>query len=286
RRRRGDLHRTPPDPGDGRRGRHPGGRRRDRHQPPERRPHDPLPRDHPSPQGARRLGHRGVRWRDHSRCGRHCPRAARRRQGVHPRHLARRGGVVRQGAVRRRSRGLTPALLCLAVAAARAGRFVNDPADARARMAPPHPAFAAFRKMSYVWVDGQAFEPIGDSLDHWLTYLAGNNARQAWLDVSGGEEVCRVIRSDGDETWRTVWNGGIFMLHGTEETGPPRRRETDVSAMGVQLRDAVQAELDAGATDVRCSALERALEILASQGDGEEVSDVAWPYFVLPDGSP
>jgi hypothetical protein len=153
-------------------------------------------------------------------------------------------------------------------------------------MAPPHPAFAAFRKMSYVWVDGQAFEPIGDSLDHWLTYLGGNHARQAWLDVSGGEEVCRVIRSDGDETWRTVWNGGIFMLHGTEETGPPRRRETDVSAMGVQLRDAVQAELDAGATDVRCSALERALEILASQGDGEEVSDVAWPYFVLPDGSP
>ncbi|MGA8362176.1 MAG: hypothetical protein WB793_11180 [Candidatus Dormiibacterota bacterium] len=152
-------------------------------------------------------------------------------------------------------------------------------------MAPPHPAFAAFRKMSYVWVDGQSFEPIGDSLDHWLTYLGGNGARQAWLDVAGAEEVCHVIRSDGDETWRTVWNGGIFMLHGSEDTGPPHRRETDVDAMAVRLHDAVHAELGAGAADVRRAALERALEILASARDGEEVSDVAWPYFVLPDGS-
>jgi hypothetical protein len=140
--------------------------------------------------------------------------------------------------------------------------------------------------MSYVWVDGQAFEPIGDSLDLWLAFLRGNGARQAWMDVSGGEEVCRVIRRDGEETWRTIWNGGIFMLHGAEETGPPRRHETDVPAKAQQLHDAVQAEIVAGASDVRRAALERALEILASADDGEEVSDVAWPYFVLPDGSP
>jgi hypothetical protein len=153
-------------------------------------------------------------------------------------------------------------------------------------VAPPHPAFATFRKMSYVWVDGQAFEPIGDSLDLWLTFLRGNGARQAWLDVSGGDEVIRVIRGDGAETWRTVWNGGIFMLHGAEETGPPRHRETDISGMAQRLHDAVHAEVEAGATDVRRAALDRALEILAAPGDGEEVSDVAWPYFVLPDGSP
>ena len=140
--------------------------------------------------------------------------------------------------------------------------------------------------MSYVWVDGQAFEPIGDSLDIWLSFLRGNGARQAWLDVSGGDEVCRVIRGDGAETWRTVWNGGIFMLHGAEETGPPRHRETDVPGTGQRLHDAVHAEIEAGASDVRRAALERALEILASPGDGEEVSDVAWPYFVLPDRSP
>ena len=140
--------------------------------------------------------------------------------------------------------------------------------------------------MSYVWVDGQAFEPIGDSLDLWLTFLRGNGARQAWLDVSGGDEVIRVIRGDGAETWRTVWNGGIFMLHGAEETGPPRHRETDISGMAQRLHDAVHAEVEAGATDVRRAALDRALEILAAPGDGEEVSDVAWPYFVLPDGSP
>jgi hypothetical protein len=172
------------------------------------------------------------------------------------------------------------------VAAAHAGRFVNDPADASARLAPRHPAFAAFRKMSYVWVDGQAFEPIGDSLDLWLTYLGGNGARQAWIDVSGGEEVCRITRRDGDETWRTIWNGGIFMLHGSEETGPPRRRETDLTGTAQRLHDAIHVELESGAGDVRRAALDRALAILASDGDGEEVSDVAWPYFVLPDGSP
>ena len=140
--------------------------------------------------------------------------------------------------------------------------------------------------MSYVWVDGQAFEPIGDSLDLWLSFLRGSGARAVWMDVSGGDEVCRVTRGDGDETWRTVWNGGIFMLHGSEETGPPRHRETDVSGLAQRLHDAVHAEMEAGAAGVRQASLERALEILASPADGEEVSDVAWPYFVLPASSP
>jgi hypothetical protein len=139
--------------------------------------------------------------------------------------------------------------------------------------------------MSYVWVDGQAFEPIGDSLDLWLTFLRGNGARQAWMDVSGGDEVCRVTRRDGEETWRTVWNGGIFMLHGSEETGPPRRRETDVSGLAQRLNDAVLAEMECGAADVRRASLERALAILASPTDGEEISDVAWPYFIIPENS-
>ena len=140
--------------------------------------------------------------------------------------------------------------------------------------------------MSYVWVDGHAFEPIGDSLDLWLAFLRGNGARQAWLDVSGGDEVIRVIRGDGAENWKTVWNGGIFMLHGAEETGPPRHRETDLAGTGERLREAVEAALHTGVTDVRRTALERALAILTSPGDGEELSDIAWPYFVLPDASP
>jgi hypothetical protein len=152
-------------------------------------------------------------------------------------------------------------------------------------VAPPHPAFAAFRKMSYVWVDGRAFEPIGDSLDLWLVYLRDRGARQAWLDVSGGAEVCRVVRSDGAETWTVVWNGGIYMLHGAEDTGPPRKHEIDLAAAATQLEQAIDAELRAGVSDVRRVALERGVAILESDGDGEEVSDVAWPYFVLPEGS-
>jgi hypothetical protein len=140
--------------------------------------------------------------------------------------------------------------------------------------------------MSYIWVDGRALEPIGDSLDLWLVFLRDRGARQAWLDVSGGAEVCRVVRSDGAETWTVVWNGGIYMLHGTEDTGPPRPHEIDLAGTSLRLGEAVDAELAAGATDVRRTALELARAILASEGDGEELSDVAWPYFVLPEGSP
>jgi hypothetical protein len=162
---------------------------------------------------------------------------------------------------------------------------VADPTDSRASVAPPHPAFAAFRKMSYIWVDGRAFEPIGDSLDLWLVFLRDRGARAAWLDVSDGAEVCRVMRNDGDETWTIVWNGGIYMLHGAEDTGPPRRHEIDLAGTAALLEQSVNVELEAGASDVRRVALERSLTILGSTGDGEEVSDVAWPYFVLPDGA-
>jgi hypothetical protein len=176
-------------------------------------------------------------------------------------------------------------VLCLASASARASRSLANPLDSGAGVAPPHPAFAAFRKMSYIWVDGRDFEPIGDSLDLWLVFLRDRGAREAWLDVSGGSEVCHVTRRDGDESWTIVWNGGIYMLHGAEDTGPPRRHEIDVDGAAARLQELVAAELQAGAPDVRRTALERAAAILASAGDGEEVSDVAWPYFVLPDGA-
>ena len=139
--------------------------------------------------------------------------------------------------------------------------------------------------MSYIWVDGRAFEPIGDSLDLWLVFLRDRGAQEAWLDVSGGTEVCRVIRNDGAETWTTVWNGGIYMLHGAEDSGPPRRHEIDLGGTAARLEQSVDAELQADAPGVRRVALQRSIAILGSAGDGEELSDVAWPYFVLPDGA-
>lgn len=139
--------------------------------------------------------------------------------------------------------------------------------------------------MSYIWVDGRAFEPIGDSLDLWLVFLRDRGAQEAWLDVSGGTEVCRVIRNDGAETWTTVWNGGIYMLHGVEDSGPPRRHEIDLGGTAARLEQSVDAELQADAPGVRRVALQRSIAILGSAGDGEELSDVAWPYFVLPDGA-
>ncbi len=143
--------------------------------------------------------------------------------------------------------------------------------------------------MSYVWVDGRALEPIGDSLDLWLAFLRERGARQARLEVSGGSEVCRVIRDGGEDTWRPVWGGGIFTLNGSEAPAGASATSTeaaiDLASASTRLERAVRAELQSGPDDVRRSALERALAVLASAGDGEEVSDVAWPYFILPEGA-
>ncbi len=144
--------------------------------------------------------------------------------------------------------------------------------------------------MSYVWVDGRALEPIGDSLDLWLAFLRERGARRARLDVSGGGEACRVIGDGAVDAWRPVWGGGIFTLNGTE-VGPAgsslasTEATVDLASAAARLEHAVRAELQGGPHHVRRASLERALAVLASPDDGEEVSDVAWPYFILPAGA-
>jgi len=144
--------------------------------------------------------------------------------------------------------------------------------------------------MGYVWVDGQALEPIGDSLDLWLAFLRDRGAHEARLDVSGGIEVCRVVRDGAVESWRPVWGGGIFTLNGSEDRvaqpDPPRAPVIDLISASRRLERAVQAELQQAPDGVRRASLERSMAILASVGDGEELSDVAWPYFILPEGAP
>jgi hypothetical protein len=141
--------------------------------------------------------------------------------------------------------------------------------------------------MGYVWVDGQALEPIGDSLDLWLAFLRGRGALEARLDVSGGTEVCRVVRDGAVESWRPVWGGGIFTLNGSDgRPAAPQEPAIDLASASSRLQRAVEAELQNAPDGVRRTSLERSLAILASPGDGEEVSDVAWPYFILPDGAP
>jgi len=141
--------------------------------------------------------------------------------------------------------------------------------------------------MGYVWVDGQALEPIGDSLDLWLAFLRGRGAQEARLDVSGGTEVCRVVRDGAVESWRPVWGGGIFTLNGSDgRATPPQEPAIDLASASSRLERAVEAELQNAPDGVRRTSLERSLAILASAGDGEEVSDVAWPYFILPEGAP
>ncbi len=144
--------------------------------------------------------------------------------------------------------------------------------------------------MGYVWVDGQALEPIGDSLDLWLAFLRDRGSREARLDVSGGSEICRVVRDGAVESWRPVWGGGIFTLNGSEAQAADLSAidpapTIDLASASARLERAARVELAAGPEGVRRTSLERSLAILASPGDGEEVSDVAWPYFILPEGA-
>ncbi|HYL70657.1 MAG TPA: hypothetical protein VEY89_05080, partial [Candidatus Dormibacteraeota bacterium] len=56
-----------------------------------------------------------------------------------------------------------------------------------------------------------------------------------------------------------------------------------VDAAAHALREALLAHVDRAATPMQREELQRAIAILDSDEDGSEVSDVAWPYFVMPE---
>jgi hypothetical protein len=154
-----------------------------------------------------------------------------------------------------------------------------EPAD----LEPRHPAFTGFRRVTYLWEDGATSYPIGDRTGIWLDFLAERGAAEAVLAVEGGGYALRVRHAAGDDVWTPGDLEGAPLLRGRTASGATTPARDDLGAAAEALRNAAAAAATASEAAMERDALLRAVAILASDGDGGEVSDVAWPYFLLPE---
>jgi hypothetical protein len=177
---------------------------------------------------------------------------------------------------------MTPEQLCVVTAVARAAAFLDAPAAPDAELEPSHPAFAGFRRMNYIWTDGQSYEPVGDLFRLWLDFLRERGVVDVWLDLHGTEAVGRTRHADGDDAWRATDDGELLTMRGSSEPAEPPPA-VDVAAAAAALRASLESALPSALTAVRDGELRAALAILDSSGDGGEQSSVDWPHFVLPD---
>lgn len=90
----------------------------------------------------------------------------------------------------------------------------------------------------------------------------------------------------GDLAWRFTGDAGV-VIEPSSVAGPPVAPEIDAATrnLGEAAGRALEVAGDA-APPLWTDAVGRALAILASGGTGEELSDVAWPHFLLPEAAP
>lgn len=177
---------------------------------------------------------------------------------------------------------MNPELLCAVTAAARAAAFVGEP-DAPAReLEPPHPAFVGFRRLAYIWIDAGAWQPVGDRFGIWLEFLRSRGVTDVRLDLRSADAAVWTLHGDAADVWRITDTGEQLSLCG-ESAVFTQDGDDAVGLAERTLRGAIVARLDEHPDQLQREELERALAILESPSDGSEVSDVAWPYFVLPE---
>jgi hypothetical protein len=177
---------------------------------------------------------------------------------------------------------MTPEQLCVVTAVARAVAFLDARAAPDAELEPQHPAFAGFRRMTYVWMDGKSFLPVGDLFRIWLDFLRERGVVDVWLDLQGTETVGRTRHADGDDAWRAADDGELLTMRGSSEPAEPPP-PIDVAAADAALRTSLEIALPSALTAARDGELRSALAILDASDDGGEQAGVDWPYFVLPD---
>jgi len=176
---------------------------------------------------------------------------------------------------------MTPEELCVVTAVARAAAFIEAPTASDSELEPSHPAFAAFRRMTYIWTDGQSFQPVGDHFRLWLDFLRERSVVEVWLDLHGSETVGRTRNGEGGEAWRAADDGELLTMRGRSEPAEPPPK-VDVSAAGAALRASLEIALASATTAARDDELRTALAILDAANDGER-SGVDWAHAVLPD---
>lgn len=180
---------------------------------------------------------------------------------------------------------MTPEVLCAATAAARAAAHLGDEQASDRSLEPAHPAFVGFRRTTYIWTEAGVFEPVGDRFRLWLQFLRERAVRDVWLDLGPGGPAVRAQREAGSDVWHPVDLEGEMTMRGRAEPATDRP-DGGVDAAGAALRDALATCLgDMALPSLRGGELRRSAAILDSADDGSDVSDVAWPYFLLPETS-
>ena len=173
-------------------------------------------------------------------------------------------------------------LLLCAVACGQGNGELLSPRDRP--LEPPHPAFRFLGRARYEWAGGDA----ATSLLGWVGGLRARGVQRLWL-VTGeaaGETGWAVAGERGGtaaERWDAETDGAVHVLAGHPDARLALPGGSLERAEGT-LADAVAEAHDVALADPALAAtLSRALAILGSDGAGHEVSDVAWPYFVLPE---
>ena len=177
---------------------------------------------------------------------------------------------------------MTPEDLCVVTAVARASAFLGAPTAPDSELEPSHPAFAAFRRVTYVWTDGQSFEPLGDRLRLWLDFLRERGVTEVWVDLHGSEAVGRTRGGEGEDAWRAADDGELLTMRGRNEPAAAPAA-LDLTTADAALRASLGSALPSSVTATRDGELRTALAILGASDDGREESGGAWAHFVLPD---
>ena len=175
---------------------------------------------------------------------------------------------------------MTPEVLCAACAAARVKAFLPASHVDERELVPAHPAFLQLRRMVYIWNEPGALQPVGDALPLWLTFLRERGARDCTLVLTESTSAVHVETPGADELWSVTQDEGRMRMDG-RSTPAAATTPVDVQRAADALGSASDDAL-ARAGAPAAQSLRRALAILDSDDDGSEVSDVAWPTFVLP----
>jgi hypothetical protein len=117
----------------------------------------------------------------------------------------------------------------------------------------------------------------------------------AWLEqagADGGPVLLTAAGVDGDPLlagrrvgWRVVEAAGVFLEPASRQDVDPMSSADATDALRAAAADAVQAAAGT-APPLWSESVARAVAILDSTGSGEELSDVAWPHFLLPSAAP
>ena len=177
---------------------------------------------------------------------------------------------------------MTPEELCVVTAVARAAAFLGAPTTPDFELEPSHPAFAAFRRVTYVWIDGHSLQPVGDHFRLWLDFLRERGVVEVWLDLHSGETVGRTRYGEGEDAWRAADDGELLTMRGRSEPSA-RSAALDVTTADTALRASLVSALSSALTATREGMVSTSLAILDGSDAAREQAGIAWAYAALPD---